>query len=97
MEMIVIYDETGQIYYRAGGSIPEPVGLPFLRVVIPQYKNLTRIDVSGETPTPVFEDVPKSAVDVLQLNYDTHVVDQAETELSIEERLCTIELNTINL
>ena len=60
MEMIVIYDNTGHIYYCAGGSVEEPVGLPFLRIAVPEGKILKSVDVSGDKPTPVFEDVPKS-------------------------------------
>ena len=40
MEMTVIYDEVGHIFYCAGGNIVEPVGLPFVKVIIPDGKIL---------------------------------------------------------
>lgn len=60
MEMIVIYDEVGHIYYCAGGDITEPQGLPFIKVTVPDGKILVSVDVSGDEPTPVFQDSPKS-------------------------------------
>ena len=66
MEMIVIYDETGRIFYCAGGNVETPQGLPFIKVEVPDGKRLISVDVSGEIPTPVFEDLPQSEVDILK-------------------------------
>lgn len=71
MEMIVIYDNTGHIYYCAGGSIQEPVGLQFMKVTVPKDKILKSIDVSEEVHTPVFEDVPKSETDSLRAELES--------------------------
>ena len=66
MEMIVIYDDNGTIYYCAGGSVEEPVGLQFMKVTVPEGKILKSIDVSGDVHEPVFEDLPMSEVESLK-------------------------------
>lgn len=66
MNTLIIYDSTGYIISQMSGSVREPVGIPFLWVEIPQGKRIVSIDVSGETHTPVFEDLPKSEVQLLQ-------------------------------
>ena len=66
MEYLVIYDATGKIYYMANGDVITPQGLPYLMVTVPQNKTLKGIDVSGETPTPIFEDLPKSETEILR-------------------------------
>lgn len=66
MNTLIIYDLTGYIISQMSGSVREPVGIPFLWVEIPQGKRIVSIDVSGETHTPVFEDLPKSEVQLLQ-------------------------------
>ena len=66
MDTLIIYDETGYIILQMSGSVREPVGIPFLWVEIPQGKRIVSMDVSGETHTPVFEDLPKSEVQLLQ-------------------------------
>ena len=66
MEYLVIYDVTGKLYYMASGDVIAPHGLPYLMVTVPQNKIIKSIDVSGETPTPIFEDLPKSETVLLQ-------------------------------
>lgn len=73
MEMIVIYDMTGKIYYCAGGDVAEPVGIPFLRVNVPDGKRIKKVDTSVEIHVPVFEDEPK-----LQQDKD---IDELKTRL----------------
>lgn len=58
MQTLVIYDSTGFLISQTiGSSGREPVGIPFMRVDIPQNKALIRIDVSKNPHVPVFEDV----------------------------------------
>lgn len=66
MNTLIIYDETGYILLQMRGSVREPVGIPFMWVKVPEGKRVASIDVSGETHTPVFEDLPKSEVELLQ-------------------------------
>lgn len=63
--MQVIYDNTGYIYL-AGEGFPEPQGIPFLNVEIPEGKLLKSIDVSSEPHKPVFDDIPKSEMEILK-------------------------------
>ncbi|HEX2927704.1 MAG TPA: hypothetical protein VHP38_15835 [Ruminiclostridium sp.] len=67
MNTLLIYDKEGVIISQMQGSdLREPIGVPFMWVEIPQGKCIKSIDVSGETPTPVFEDLQKSEVQALQ-------------------------------
>lgn len=70
MNTLIIYDGIGYIIYQAMGNIREPIGIPFLWVEIPEGKRIVSIDVSGDTHIPVFEDLPKSEVKLLQEQVD---------------------------
>lgn len=64
--MLVVYDKKGQIYFM-GTGMPEPEGIPYLRVDnIPEGKYITGIDVSAEPPVPVYAEYPKSETEVLK-------------------------------
>lgn len=78
MEMIVIYDNLGRIYSCSGGSVGEPVGIPFIKVVIPDNKHLVAVDV--ETKTPVFEDLPVSETDKLNTKLEALTGELLDTQ-----------------
>jgi len=63
---LVIYDEEGFILSQMSGSVREPVGVPFIWVVVPEGKVLTGINVSGEVHVPIFTDIPKSETELLK-------------------------------
>lgn len=63
--MIIIYDNTGKIWYNGSGN-GEPEGLPFLNVSIPSGKYIESIDVSQEPHKPVFKEFPKSELELMK-------------------------------
>lgn len=63
---LIIYDETGTIYYQASGDIQEPSGIPFIWVEIPEGKRLLSINTEVTPHEPVFEDLPKSELDTVK-------------------------------
>ena len=64
--MLVIYDSTGKVYL-AGTGYPDPTGsISYMNIEIPEGKYLDSIDVSGDTPTPIFKEYPPSKMDILQ-------------------------------
>jgi hypothetical protein len=63
MLYLIIYDETGKIYYQTAGDVQEPSGLPFLWIEIPEGKLLKSINTEVTPHEPVFEDLPKSELD----------------------------------
>ena len=63
---LIIYDETGRIYYQASGDIQEPSGIPFIWVEIPEGKRLLSINTEVTPHEPVFEDLPKSELDAVK-------------------------------
>ena len=63
MDTLVIYDNTGKIYYQVTGAVVDPIGLQFLWVIIPERKILKTINTAVTPHEPVFEDLPKSELD----------------------------------
>ncbi|WP_314587929.1 hypothetical protein [Paenibacillus terrigena] len=66
IETLIIYDNAGRIFFQASSNVPEPVGLPFLKLVIPSGKFVSKVDLSRETPEAVLEDIPKTEVELLK-------------------------------
>jgi len=61
IEALVVYDSTGYIIHQEfGGAAREPVGVPFLKVEIPNGKYVSGVDVSEETPKVILKDMAKS-------------------------------------
>lgn len=74
MNTLIIYDETGfVISVRSGQPAPrEPIGVPFLNVVIPEGKRIKTTDGIGVdtsvTPHQAFlEDIPLTDIEKLRL------------------------------
>ena len=66
MNTLVVYDMTGYIIFQGCGDYREPIGIPFFWAEIPEGKRIVRIDVSGDTHVPIFEDLPKSEIQLLR-------------------------------
>lgn len=62
--MLVIYDNTGYIFL-IGTGFPEPQGLQHMYIEIPEGKYLKKINTSVTPHKPIFEDIPKSDVELL--------------------------------
>lgn len=65
MKTLVIYDTKGVIYFQVQGDVAEPTGIPFMWLEIPETKILKNIDTSKTEHVPVYEDIPKSQVEIL--------------------------------
>ncbi len=70
MKYLIIYDCDGFIIFKGCGNLREPVGIPFMWVDMPEGKYLERIDVSGTEHIPIFADIPKSQIQLLQEQVD---------------------------
>lgn len=81
MNTLVIYDESGYILSERSGTAPrEPIGVPFLWVVIPEGKRIKTtdgvgVDVSMTPHKLMLEDIPKNDVQLLQETVDQLVLD----------------------
>lgn len=58
MKNIIIYDQTGRIYYCGAGDEAAPRGLPYIEVDVPHGKYVTGVDVGSGTA--ILADIPKS-------------------------------------
>lgn len=63
--MLVVYDNKGTVYF-AGTGFPEPEGIPFLNVEIPAGKRFVGVNVDVNPAEPIFEDIPKSELQILK-------------------------------
>lgn len=66
MKNLIIYDTSGYIISRSMGDVREPIGIPFMWVDVPEGKYVENIDVSGTKDTPIFADLPKSQMQLMQ-------------------------------
>ena len=82
MKTLIIFDNTGRIYYMASGDVVEPKGLPFLLVEIPEGKFVTGVDVSGDEPVAILEDEPKTETQLLK-----------ERIAELEDALCELSMS----
>ncbi|MDF2844787.1 MAG: hypothetical protein K0R00_3213 [Herbinix sp.] len=60
MKTLIVYDNSGKVWNIIGGMYEVPNGLPYLEVEVPADKRIVSIDLSGEVPTVIYEDYPKS-------------------------------------
>lgn len=63
--MLVVYDKKGTIYF-SGSGFPEPDGIPFLNIEIPEGHYFDGLDMSQEPPVPVFKECPKSELELMK-------------------------------
>lgn len=64
--MKIIYDSKGEIFIRYESS-KTPVGtLLFSEIEVPEKAILIKMDTSKEPHQPIFEDIPKSEMELLQ-------------------------------
>ena len=57
MRTLIIYDNTGRIWYQASGNVQEPVGLQYRWFNLEPGKFAKRIDVSDmNNPVPIYDD-----------------------------------------
>lgn len=69
---LIVYDNTGFILYTQKGlKLRDPIGVPFLKVTIPEGKRIKMVDGIGvdvsKTPHQVIlEDIPSSETEVLK-------------------------------
>jgi len=64
LNTLIIYDNTGYIYSQVSGNFKEPIGLQYLITDIPDGYVVNNIDVSLEPHQPIFEEIPKSQVEI---------------------------------
>lgn len=68
--MLVVYDNKGQVYF-AGTGYPEPEGIPYINVEVPDGKYFVGVDVTTEPNQPIFKDIPKSELEILKEKVET--------------------------
>lgn len=66
MKTLVIYDNTGYIYVQITGVKTPEGGINYLEVEIPEGKRISKIDTTSTPNVPVFEDMPKTELQIAQ-------------------------------
>ncbi len=80
--MLVVYDNNGTIYF-AGTGRPEPSGIPYLYVEVPEGKYFVGIDTSITPHRAIFEDIKKSEMELLKEEVAAQTVKLAEQQEQI--------------
>lgn len=81
--MLVIYDNAGTIYFMGTGK-NTPIGIPYVNVNVPNGKYLVKIDTSKSPHEPIFEDYPKTEMEILKEANDQQRADIDYLLLMIE-------------
>ena len=63
MKTLVIYDDTGKIFYQQTGYFETPIGLNHMIIEMPSGVYVDRVDVSSEIHKPIFIEVQKSQLE----------------------------------
>lgn len=79
MNTLVIYDNTGFVISQMSGDVREPIGIPFQWIEVPEGKRI--VSINPETNEPIFEDLPKSQIEILKEQITMQ--EQAIIELSM--------------
>jgi hypothetical protein len=67
MKTLIIYDDTGYIYFQMSGNYKVPQGsIQYLEIEIPNEKILKSIDVSVDQHKPIYEDIPIQEIQVVK-------------------------------
>jgi hypothetical protein len=82
MEYLIIYDNTGRIYYQVSGDVVDPIGLNFMRIEIPEGKYLKSVDTSVTPHKPVYEDSP---IDTIKDLYEKLAILESGTNDKVTE------------
>jgi hypothetical protein len=78
MKTLIIYDDSGKIWVQMSGNYTIPVGLNYIEVEIPEGKYPVSVDVSGEEPSIVYGEYPKSETALLKEQVDSLTLALAE-------------------
>ncbi|KYG90024.1 hypothetical protein A0U40_09885 [[Bacillus] sp. KCTC 13219] len=100
MNTLIIYDAEGYVIQSITGSYRVPTSIPYLEVEIPENKMLrlgVGIDVTVEPHQPIFEDIPKSEVELLKdenttLKLAVAELAEAQEQTKIETQIALAEL-----
>lgn len=82
MKTLVIYDNVGYIYLQLTSDenrIPQG-GINYLEVEVPVGKTIKSIDISVAPNEPIYEDMPKSELELLKEQVDN--LTEANAELT---------------
>ncbi|NRT90083.1 hypothetical protein [Clostridium beijerinckii] len=78
---LIIYDDIGYIYREISGTYSVPQGgIQYLETEIPEGKMVSKIDTTKTPHEPVYEDIPKSELELLKEKVED--LTQANAELT---------------
>lgn len=82
MKTLIIYDEEGYILSQQQGQPAprEPIGVPFLKVEIPEGKRIkvtdgVGVDVSKTPHEVILEDIPTSEIDLMRTDLNDAIME----------------------
>jgi hypothetical protein len=86
MNTLIIYDETGKIYFQASGNVEEPSGIPFIWSDIPDGYYAKSVNVSAAPNLPILREIGALDPDTCALEeLKTYLI--AKSNSNLEEYL----------
>ncbi|MBY6761789.1 hypothetical protein [Clostridium botulinum] len=84
MKTIIYYDTTGNVIFLQEGTFYKPIGeIKTIEIEIPNGKFAKQIDYKNEKV--IFEDLPKSNIELLQEELAQNTKEIAKKDLAIEQ------------
>lgn len=92
MKVIIIYDNTGTIFYKMAGSYTVPQGgIQYLEIEIPEGKEVVSVDVTDpDNPKPVYEDIAPDEIEVLRKQVQELSTSDEELSETLDDILSNI-------
>lgn len=67
MDTLIVYDNTGKIFYQMTNQYPLPgEGIQHMETVVPEGKVVVKVDTSVNPHKVVLDDIPPSEMDQLK-------------------------------
>lgn len=86
MKTLIIFDNTGSIYFQASGDIREPQGgLNYLWVELKENQYVDAIDVSGDAPTAIIKEHEQPIDDVAELKAQVEDLNNVVLQLILNQ------------
>lgn len=88
MKTLIIYDNTGSIYFQASGDVKEPQGgLNYLWIDLDENQYIDSVDTSGDTPVAMIKEYEKPVDETAELKAQINDINNVLLELILKQEM----------